>query len=76
MNEREELKRELERELQWVQYRQNMLYIIEEKLLEMKQLAEQARDGSLTERELELVNDRIKNLAEQVQALDSESRRT
>lgn len=43
MNEREELKQELEQELLWVQYRQKILDIIEEKLLQMKQLAEQVR---------------------------------
>ena len=76
MDEREELKRELEQELQWVNYRQKMLDIINEKLLQMKQLAEQAKQGNLNERELELLNDRINNLEAQVKAIDSESRRT
>ena len=52
MNEREELKQELEQELLWVQYRQKMLDIIEEKLLEMKQIVEQAKQENLTAREL------------------------
>jgi hypothetical protein len=42
MDEKEKLKHELEQELQWVQYRKKMLDIIEEKLLQMKQLAERA----------------------------------
>lgn len=75
MDEREELKKELEQELQWVRYRQKMLDIIDEKLLQMKQLAEQAKQGKLTYGELELLNDRLNDLAEQVRALDSESRK-
>jgi hypothetical protein len=39
MDERKELKQELEEELQLVQYRMKMLDTIEEKLLQMKQLA-------------------------------------
>lgn len=75
MDEREELKHELEKELQWVQYRQKMLDIIDEKLLQMKQLAEQAKEENLSPIELKVLNDRLNNLAEQVRALDSESRK-
>ena len=75
MNEREELKQELEQELLWVQYRQKMLDIIEEKLLEMKQIAEQAKQENLTARELEAINIRLNDLSTQVRALDSESRK-
>lgn len=52
-----------------------MVDIIEEKLLEMKQIAEQAKQENLTARELELLNNRLNNLAEQVKAIYSESRR-
>ena len=76
MDEREELKQELQQELQWVQYRKKMLDIIEEKLLQMRQLAEQAKEGNLNAAELEVLNDRLNNLAEQVRAFDSESRKT
>lgn len=76
MDGKEELKRELEQELLWVQYRQKMLDIIEEKLLQMRQIAEQVRQSNLTEEELEELNARLNNLAVQVRALDSESRRT
>jgi len=75
MDEREELKQELEDELQWVEYRQKMLDIIEEKLFLMKQIAEQAKEDNLSPEEVEVVNDRLNDLAEQVRALDSESRR-
>lgn len=76
MDEKEELKKELEHELQWVQYRQKMLDIMEEKLLQMKQLAELAKQGNLTAGEMEELNARLNDLAAQVRALDGESRRT
>lgn len=76
MNEKEELKQQLEQELQWVQYRQKMLDIIEGKLLQMKKLAEQAREGNLSLVEIESVNTKLNDLASQVRALDEESRTT
>ena len=42
----------------------------------MKLLAEQAKQDNLTARELEALNARINDLAAQVRALDTESRRT
>lgn len=75
MNEREELKQELEQELQWIQYRENILGIIEEKLLLMKQIAEQAKEDNISPEELEVLNKKMNRLAEQVRALDSESRK-
>ncbi len=75
MNERENVKKELEQELQWVEYRQKMLDLMEEKLLQMKQIAEQAKEGNLSPSELDILNNRINNLVEQVRALDSESRK-
>ena len=76
MNEKEELKKELEQELQLVQYRMKMLDIIEEKLLQMRQLAEKAKQGNLTPVEIEVLNFRLKDLEKQVRALDGESRTT
>ena len=76
MDEREELKQELERELQWIRYRQKMLDIMEHKLLQMRQLTEQAKQNNFTQEELEAINVRLNELVAQVRALDSESRRT
>lgn len=45
VDEKEKLEKELQKELQWVQYRQKMLDIMDEKLMQMKQLAEQAKQG-------------------------------
>ncbi|MDR3593993.1 hypothetical protein [Clostridium sp.] len=75
MNEREELKQELEQELQWVQYRQKMLDIIDGKLLQMKQVAEQAKEENLTKEERKAFSVRLNDLAAQVKALDGESRK-
>lgn len=75
MYENAELKQKLEHELQWVQYRQKMLDIIEAKLVEMRKIAEQAKAENLTPIEIEALNNKINNLAEEVRAIDSESRR-
>lgn len=69
MDEKEKLKKELQQELQWVQYRQKILDIMEEKLLQMKQLSEQAKQGNFTERELNELNTTLNDLAVQVIAL-------
>lgn len=75
MEEKEELKLELEQELQWVQYLQKMLDIMEEKLLQMREVVEQSKKDNLTVVELEELNTRLNLLAVQVRALDSESRK-
>ncbi|GEP64575.1 hypothetical protein CBE01nite_23430 [Clostridium beijerinckii] len=76
MDEREELKKELEQELQWIIYRQRLLDIMEQKLLQMKKLTEKAKYDNLIEKELELINVKLNDLAMQVKALDSESRKS
>ncbi|MFW2501325.1 hypothetical protein CCS79_01760 [Clostridium diolis] len=75
MDEREELKKELEQELQWIKYRQRILNIIDQKLLQMRLLTEKAKQGNLTIGEMEAINVRLNDLATQVRALDSESRK-
>lgn len=75
MDEREKLKQELEQELQLVQYRIKMLDIIEEKLIQMREMAEQIKEGNLTIKGIEVLNIEINNLAEQIKAIDGESKR-
>jgi len=75
MDEREELKQELKSEFQWVKYRMRMLDIIEEKLVKMRNMAEVAKEVNLSEYEIEAINIEINNLAEQIKALDEESRK-
>ena len=76
MDEREELKQELEQELQLVKYRQKMLDIMEEKLLQMRELAGKVKEENLTKGEIEALNSELNNLAAQFKAIDGESRRT
>jgi hypothetical protein len=75
MYEKEELKQELEQELQWVQYRMKILDTIEKKLMQMRQIAEQAKAGNQGTEEIEILNAKLSNLAAQVRALDAESRK-
>lgn len=58
-----------------MKYRMNMLDIMEKKLLQMKELAEQVKNNNLTEKEYEVLNLRLNDLAAQVRALDEESRK-
>ncbi|MCY6483675.1 hypothetical protein OW763_04845 [Clostridium aestuarii] len=75
MNEREELIEELLQEFKLVKYRQKMLDIMEKKLFQMRCLAKQVKQENLTEKEIQVLNARVNNLAQQVRALDGESRR-
>lgn len=74
MDEKEELVQQLKEELQWVKYRMRMLDIIEEKLMQMRKMAETAKESNLSREEIKAINFEIHNLEEQVKALDSESR--
>lgn len=75
MDEKEGIEK-LEQELQWVNYRQKILEIIESKLVQMREITLKVKKGDLTMAELELQNKKINRLLEQVRALDGESRRT
>lgn len=50
MNQKEQLRQELEEKLQWVKYRQQMLDIMEKKLLKMRKIAEQAKQDNIDEK--------------------------
>lgn len=75
MDEKEELQQEIKQELQWVKYRMKMLDIMERKLFEMKDLAQQTSIKDLNVEEREKIQSKIKSLESQVNALDSESRK-
>ena len=75
-NEKEELKQELEQELLWVKYRKNMLDIIDEKLLKMREIAEKIKNKKLSKKEIEELNSKLNILEMQVKAIDGESRKT
>lgn len=75
MDEREELKQELVQELEWIHYRMRMLDLIEEKLFQMKHIAEQIENHKLTKEERQMLKIKINDLSLQVEALDSESKK-
>lgn len=68
MNQKEQLRQELEEKLQWVKYRQQMLDIMEKKLLKMRKIAEQAKQDNIDEKYLKVLNDKINDLAAQVRS--------
>ena len=76
MDEKEELKQELEQELLWVKYRKNMLDIIDEKLFQMREIAEKIKNQKLSKKEIEELNSKLNILKMQVKAIDGESRKT
>lgn len=76
MDKSEKLKLMLHEELQWIQYRQKMLNIIEKKLIKMKEFVVQAQQNNISKKEIQELNYSINNLAQQVRALDEESRIT
>jgi hypothetical protein len=73
-DEKEELRVELEQGLQWVKYRTQMLNIMEGKLQQMIELAEQAKDENISREGIENLNAKINDLLLQVNALDQESK--
>lgn len=64
---------ELKQELQWIHYRQKMLNIIEDKLLEMREVAEMAKNNNFTKEELGEMNIKLNDLGLQIRALNAES---
>jgi polyhydroxyalkanoate synthesis regulator phasin len=74
MDEKKEIIQQLKAELQWIKYRIRMLDIIEEKLMQMRKMAEIVKEANLSSKEIEAINIEIHSLEEQVKALDSESR--
>jgi len=72
-----EQKKQTEQEMLWLQNRQKMMNIKETKLLQMREIAQQAMQvNSLSPQDLAKVNDRISSLAQQVSAIDADSSRT
>ena len=77
MDKKEELHKQQQQEMKWARERQIMLNVKETKLLQMRSIAEQGKQlNSLTPLQLRNLNHRLDNLAAQVSAIDSESRRT
>ncbi|MCB2359367.1 putative motility protein [Clostridium estertheticum] len=69
--------KQLQQELKWAKDKQKMLNVKEVKLLQMREIEEQGRQlNSLNPKEQNRLNDRLDNLAAQVSAIDSDSKRT
>jgi len=75
MDENENQKLRLLQELQWVKYRQEMLDIIDGKLLQMREIAERVQIDNLSPEMLENLQDQINKMAIQVKELDEDSRK-
>ncbi len=73
MTEQELVKKQLEEQLEKVKQRLQMLDMIEEKLFQMKELAQRVIDEDLTDEEIQEINKQVQNLGEQVKLLDSEA---
>jgi len=75
MHENENQKLRLLQELQWVKYRQEMLDIIDGKLLQMREIAERVQIDNLSPEMMEDLQDQINKMAIQVKELDENSRK-
>ena len=73
MTEQAYVKKELEAQLEKVKQRLQILDMIEERLLQMRELVQKVVDEDLTEEELQKINQQVKYMEEQVRLLDSES---
>lgn len=73
MPEQEQVKKQLEEQLEKVRRRLQILDMIEEKLFQMKELAQRVIDEGLTDEEIQQFNKEVQNLGEQVKLLDSEA---
>ena len=75
-DKKEEIHKQLQQEMKWAQEKHKMLNVKEVKLLQMREIAEQGKQAIVTPEELRKLNHRLDNLAAQVSAIDSDSRRT
>ncbi len=73
MVDNDNIKKELEKQLEKVKKRLHILDIIDEKLLHMMELAQRALNEDLNDEEIQMINKQVKNLEVQVKLLDSES---
>lgn len=73
MTEQNQVKRQIEDQIKKVNFRLEILDMIEDKLLSMKKLAERVVEEDLTEKEIGDINNQVQDLVEQVNLLDSEA---
>ncbi|EOD00375.1 hypothetical protein [Caldisalinibacter kiritimatiensis] len=65
----------LKEKLEWVKYRLEMLDIIEDKLKEMKSLAEYIKENDLDDEEAMKINNKFNELKEEVIKMDNKSKK-
>ena len=73
MENQDQAKEEIEQELEKVKYRIQIVDLIEEKLFEMRALAQRVVDEELTDEEVESINQRVQSLDQEIKLLNSES---
>jgi len=76
MDKKDELHKQLQQEIKWAQEKQKLLNLKEVKMLQMREISEQGKQVAVTPQQLRNLNHRLDNLAAQVSAIDSDSRRT
>ena len=69
----EDVKKQLEKQLEKVNRRLEILDMIEEKLYHMKELTQRALDEDLMDEEIIKINMKVNNLGEQVSLLDMQA---
>ena len=73
MTQQEQVKKQLQEQLEKVRRRLQILDMIEEKLFQMKELAQRVIDENLSDKEIQDINNEVQNLGQQVKLLDSEA---
>lgn len=73
MTQQEQVKEQLQEQLEKVKQRLQILDMIEEKLFQMKELAQRLIDEDLSDNEIQDINNEVQNLGQQVKLLDSEA---
>ena len=72
MTEQDQASKKLIEQLEKVNIRLQILDMIENKLLKMKELAQRVVEEDLTEKEIEDINKQVQKLVAEVKLLDSE----
>jgi polyhydroxyalkanoate synthesis regulator phasin len=70
--DQQELKEFLEEQVEWCKYQDYILEKIENKLYEMKELAEYARDNELTQIEVNRLNEQLNIFKQEVHFLEKQ----
>lgn len=73
MKSKQEIKKELEKQLDQVNIRLEILEMIEDRLIQMKILAERVINEDLRDEEIEGLNKQVQGLKEEVILLDSKA---